>query len=53
MGLRSLKKSEKETTVGPRKKHKSDKQTHIDPMVLIEGDLDEIGDKVRDITTKL
>jgi len=33
-------------TIGPRKKKKLDKQVHADPMVLIEGDLDEIGDKV-------
>lgn len=46
-------KLKKETTAGPRKKHKSNKKVYIDPMFLTEGDLDEIGDKVRDMMTKL
>jgi len=46
-----VKKRKKETTVVPRKKHKSYKQMRIDLMVIIEGDLDEINDKVRDTTT--
>ena len=36
----------------PRKKHKSDK-SQGDPMVVMEGDLDEIGDKIRDNMTKV
>jgi len=48
-----LSKRQKETTTRPRKKYKSDKQAHIDPMLLIEGDLDEIRDKVRDTTIAL
>lgn len=38
---------------GHQKKHKSEKQTHIDPMVLTEGNLHEISDKIRDTTTKV
>jgi len=35
------------------KKQKLDKQAHADPLVLTEGDLDEIKDKVRDTTMEL
>lgn len=35
-----------------RKKKKSDK-SQVDPMVLTQGDLDEIGDKIRDTTTEV
>lgn len=48
-----LSKCQKETTTGPRKKHKLDKKARIEAMVLIEGGLDEIGDKVRDTTINL
>lgn len=37
---------------GPRKKSKVTKPP-LDPITLIEGDLDEIGDKVCDTTTEL
>lgn len=43
----------RETTSRFRKKQKSGKHAHVDPMVLTEGDLDEIRDKVRDKTTEL
>lgn len=33
---------------GPRKKWKLDKKSQMDPLVLTEGDLDEINDKVCD-----
>ena len=42
-----LKRHEKGQQEGPRKKQKSYK-SQGDPMVLMEGDLDEIGDKIRD-----
>lgn len=48
-----LQKRTKETTFVPRKKQKSNKHSHVDPMILTEGDLDEIGDKVHDIITEL
>lgn len=35
------------------KEVESDKNSPVDPLVLIEGDLDLIGDKVRDTTTEL
>jgi len=48
-----LKRRGQENTIGHHKKNKLDKQTHLEPMVLTEGGLDEIGDKVRDTTTEV
>jgi len=47
----TLKWCRQEQTIGQWKKHKFDKKTNFDLMVLTEGNLDEIGDKVRDTTT--
>ena len=46
-----LKRHNQEQTAGQCKRHKLDKQMHLDPMVLKEGNLDEIGYKVRDTMT--
>lgn len=43
-----LKKRRQEQMGGQRKKHKYEKRTHLDPMVLNEGDLDDISEKIRD-----
>lgn len=40
-------------TSGPQKKKKSDNHSHIDPMVVTEGHMDEIRDKVHETTTEL
>lgn len=48
-----LQKWTKEMTSVVRKKKKLDKHAHVDPMVLTEGDLDEIRDKVHDIMMEL
>jgi len=41
-----------EVTIKSRKKHKADKLKQITPMVLTEGDLDQIIDKVLEITAE-
>lgn len=48
-----LKKCTQEQQSRKGKKQMYDKQTHLDPMVLTEGDINEIGDKIRDPTIKL
>ena len=42
-----LKKRQKWSSMGPHKKQKSDKTASATPLVLMEGDLDEIGDVAR------
>lgn len=42
----------KEIATGPLKR-KPNKKSQVDPLVLIEGDLDEISDKVHDTTSEL
>lgn len=47
-----MKRRGKEQKGGTWKKKKSNK-SEVDPMVLIEGDIDDISDKVRDTMTKV
>lgn len=48
-----LKRHTKEQTGGQQKKNKSDKQSHIDPMLLTEGDLDLIEDMITETMTEV
>jgi len=48
-----LKKWTKETNSGSRKKQKLDKHAYTNLMVLTEGELDEIGDKLCDTMIEL
>lgn len=50
VGLEELESPFRIRKMGPRKKQKSDKSTGTDPLVLMEGDLGEIGDVVRSAT---
>lgn len=51
MALYRIKHPREQEKVGPRKKSKASK-TSLDPITLIEGDLNGIGDTVRDFTTE-
>ena len=48
-----VKKRQKQSYTRPRKKQKSNKSVNTTPLVLMEGDLDEIGDVVRDATKNI
>jgi len=50
--LFQIKHNQEPKKVGRRKKSKANK-TSLNPITLIEGDLNDIGDTVRDATTKL
>lgn len=45
-----IKKRKKSTAGGARKKQKSDNTSNIESMVLVEGEIDDIRDALRDIT---
>lgn len=48
-----VKQRNKRTSTGQHKKKKYDRSTDVMPLVLREGDLDKIGDVVRDATMNL
>lgn len=48
-----IKKRQKRSSKRPCKKPKSNKSTSVTPLVLMKGDLDEIGDMVHDATENI